>query len=379
MTTYIDVSSAVHQRAGMARYAASLARTLITRGGSAHRWGLFYNSASPVTAPLGLLGTPARSVRAGYKPWRMAVWLGHLLGIRFDSMLPDGELFHATEHLLPNFRSIPTVLTVHDLIYNLFPAYHRRLNYWYLNAAMPVFIRRADAVVTISQSSKRDLMRVYNVPENKITVIYEAASPHFGPCSTEQVAHAKRRYSLPDRYLLALGTIEPRKNLLRLVQALQILRRQDPTLCLVIVGRPGWMYQDFFQHLEQLPDPKAVLLSGFVPDSDLPAVISGAQVYVLASVYEGFGLPILEAMACGTPVVCSKTSSMPELGGSAASYFDPTNTGDMAYQIGQVLGSQPMRDSMRVRGIAQAALFSWERTADETLAVYDRVLAARNA
>ncbi len=375
MTIYIDVSSAVHQRAGMARYSASLARTLIAGHGNKQSWGLFYNSASPVVSPLGLADVPTRTVRAGYKPWRLAVLLGQLAGLSFDRLMPDAQLFHATEHLLPRFTTFPTVLTVHDLIYHLFPAYHRRLNYWYLKAAMPVFVRRADALITISQSSKRDLMRVYGVDEDKISVIYEAASKHFSPCSPAHVAQVKARYSLPDQYLLALGTIEPRKNLIRLVQALHSLRRQHPNLRLVIVGRPGWMYQEFFQHLEKLPDPNAVLLSGFVPDNDLPAVICGAQAYVLASLYEGFGLPILEAMACGTPVVSSRTSSMPELGGDAVLYFDPTDTAEMAHQIGRVLSENELADDMRKKGLAQAARFSWERTADETLAVYRQVLA----
>jgi len=374
MTIYIDVSAAVHQNAGIARYAESLARALLTYHGQEHKFSLFYNRDRQVKPLAGLEGIPTRTIYAGYKPWRMAVWLGQLAGIGFNRLLSDAELFHATEHLLMPLRDIPTVLTVHDLIYHLFPAYHKRLNYWYLNVAMPLFVRRADALITISESSKRDLVRIYHVPEEKITVIYEAASPNFGPVPTEHVAEVKARYGLPERYLLALGTIEPRKNLIRLVEALRSLRQKDRALSLVIVGRTGWLYQGFFQHLEKLDVPKAVLLSGYVPDADLPAVISGAAAYVLASFYEGFGLPILEAMACGTPVVCSNTSSMPELGGDAACYFDPYNTESMVAAIATVLEDGNLRAEMRERGLAQAARFSWQRTAKETLAVYERAL-----
>jgi glycosyltransferase involved in cell wall biosynthesis len=338
--------------------------------------GLFYNGGGQVQLPPGLEGLPTRRVRAEYKLWRMAAWFGQLASLGFDRLLPDAQLYHATEHLLMPLRGVPTVLTVHDLVYHLFPSYHRRLNYWFLNAAMPLFVRRASSLVAISESTKRDLMRIYSVPEDKITVIHEAPSRAFRPVPQDRVTKVRSRYGLPEHYLLALGTIEPRKNLIRLVNALRLLRKQYPQLALVIVGSTGWLYQDFFRHLEKLDDPNSVLLSGYVPDQHLPAVISGATAYVLASMYEGFGLPILEAMACGTPVVCSDTSSMPELGGDAARYFEPTDTEGMASAIREVLEDEDLRAEMRRRGLSQVSRFSWERAADETLALYKRVLGA---
>ncbi len=377
MTIYIDVSAAAHQRGGMARYAESLARAMLARHGAEHSFGLFYNRDRHTRTLAGLDGVAMRSVHCGYKPWRMAVWMGQLASIGFNRLLPDAELYHATEHLLMPLRGVPTVLTVHDLIYRMFPAYHKRLNYWFLNAAMPVFARRADALVTISQSSKRDLMRLYGIPDDKISVIYEAASPHFRPASPREVAEMRSRCGLPERYLLALGTIEPRKNLIRLVAALRILRQRHPDLALVVVGTAGWLYQDFFQTVEKLDDPRAVLLAGYVADADLPAVISGASVYVLASFYEGFGLPILEAMACGTPVVCSSTSSMPELGGEAARYFDPYDSDSIVAELEAVLADEELRTEMRERGLLQASRFSWEQAADQTYGVYRRLLSGR--
>jgi len=379
MTLYVDVSAAVHQRAGMARYAESLARSLLADYGPQQRFGLFYNRDRSITPLAGLEHVPTRTVSAGYKPWRMAVWLGQYAHLPFNHLLPDAELFHSTEHLLMPLRGVPTVLTVHDLIYHLFPSYHKPLNYWFLNATMPLFVQRADALIAISESSKRDLIRCYGVAPEKVNVIYEAASPHFAPVTAERVTEAKARYGLPERYLLALGTIEPRKNLIRLVAALRWLRQTDPTLRLVIVGKTGWLYQDFFQSLENLDDPKAVLLSGYVPDADLPAVISGAAVYVLASLYEGFGLPILEAMSCGTPVVCSNTSSMPELGGDAARYFDPYDTQSIADTIAHVLADAALRQEMHELGLRRAAQFSWHKTAQETMAVYERLLANKHS
>ncbi len=376
MTIYVDVSAAVHQKAGLARYARSLVQALVRDHRSDYDFGLFYNGPRQDTLSLtDFPGLPTRRVPLGYKPWRTAVLIGQRMRLGFEPLLPDAQLLHATEHLLLPMRRVGTVLTVHDLIYHLFPAYHKRLNYWYLNAAMPLFVRRADQIITVSQSTKRDLMRVYGVPGEKISVIYEAASPDFRPATPEAVAGARAAYNLPDHYILAIGTIEPRKNLIRLVDALRLLRKKDPSLSLVIVGSAGWLYQDFFQHVEKLEEPRSVLLSGFVPDEDLPAVITGAHVCVLASLYEGFGLPILEAMACGTPVVCSNTSSLPELGGEAAAYFNPTDTQGMAAAIEAVLADAGLRQQMQSLGLQQAARFSWERAARETVAVYEKLLA----
>jgi len=161
------------------------------------------------------------------------------------------------------------------------------------------------------------------------------------------------------------------------VAALHALRQRHPELVLVVVGSTGWLYQDFFRSLEELDDPKAVMIAGYVPDEDLPAVISGADLYVLASLYEGFGLPILEAMSCGTPVVCSNTSSIPELGGQAARYFDPYDTDSMVEELGAVLSDSELRADMRQRGLQQASRFSWTQAADQTYALYQRLLSGR--
>ena len=166
MALYVDVSAAVHQQAGIARYASTLMRTLVGNYGDERQFGLFYNGDRGAMPLPDLAHLPRHTVPCSYKPWRMAVLLAQRLGMPFDRLLPDAELFHATEHLLPPLRSMPTVLTVHDLIYNLFPTYHRRLNYWYLNAAMPIYVRRADALITPSESTKQDLRRVYGVPQD---------------------------------------------------------------------------------------------------------------------------------------------------------------------------------------------------------------------
>jgi glycosyltransferase involved in cell wall biosynthesis len=310
-------------------------------------------------------------VALGYKPWRMLVWLGQLTCVGFDRLLPGAELFHATEHLLLPLRSLPTVLTVHDLIFRHLPKHHKPLNRWYLNLTMPLYCRRADHIIAVSEHSKRDLISIYGIAAKKITVVYEAAAPSFRPQTPQKVAAVRTRYGLPERYLLFVGTIEPRKNLTRLLIAFESLYADGLVGGLVIVGQRGWLYDDFFARLEESPVRGAVLLPGYVPDDDLPAFYAGAQALVLPSVYEGFGLPVLEAMACGTPTVASNASSVPEIGGDAALYFDPSDVEAAVDVIRRLLRDGSLRDEMRERGLIQAARFSWQRAAAETRAVYD--------
>jgi len=384
---YVDVSAAVHRRAGLGRYAGSLARTLAGRTvegpGTGEdgfecgfEYGLFYNRESGIEPLRGLQHVAARTVALGYKPWRMLVWAGQLTGIGFDRLLPDGKLFHATEHLLLSLRSMPTVLTVHDLIFRHLPEHHKRLNRWYLNWSLPLYCRRATRIIAISECTRGDLMTAYGLPADKIVVVHEAADPRFRPQDSDRMDAVRDLYGLPERYVLFVGTIEPRKNLTRLLHAFETVHAEGLTDALVLVGKRGWLYEGFFAELERSPSNEAVILPGYVPDEDLPAVYGGAHVLVFPSLYEGFGLPLLEAMACGTPVACSGTSSLPEVGGEAARYFDPLSEASITEALRSLLSDDALRRDLAERGLARASRFSWDRVADETEAVYRSVLRA---
>lgn len=378
---YVDVSAAVHGRAGLGRYAESLTRALVRRRGRDTRsgpgYGLFYNRERGIQPLPGLESVPARTVALGYKPWRTAVWLGQLSGVGFDRLLPQGSLFHATEHLLLPLRTMPAVLTIHDLIFRHLPDHHKRLNRWYLNLSLPLYCRRAEHIITISECTRRDLEQAYSVPRDKITVIPEAADPQFRPQPAARVEAVRRTYGLPQRYLLFVGTIEPRKNLTRLLRAFEELHAGGMTDGLVVVGRRGWLYGDFFAELERSPVRHAVVLPGFVPDDHLPAVYAGAQALVFPSLYEGFGLPLLEAMACGVPVTCSETSSLPEVGGDAALYFDPQQVPSIVETVRELLSDGALQVELARRGRQRAAQFSWDRVAAETEGVYGKVIGCR--
>jgi glycosyltransferase involved in cell wall biosynthesis len=379
---YVDVSAAVHRRAGLGRYAESLTKALVARvrggAGGAGRglsYALFYNRERGIGPLPGLEHLPASTIALGYKPWRMLVWLGQLAHVGFDRLLPQGALFHATEHLLLPLRSLPTVLTVHDLIFRHLPEHHKPLNRGYLNLALPLYCRRATHIIAISECTRHDLMAAYDLPPEKVTVIHEAADPRFRPQTPDRVIAVRRQYGLPERYILFVGTIEPRKNLTRLLHAFEALHRDDLCDALVIVGKRGWLFGDFFAELERSPVRDAVLIPGYVPDEALPAIYAGARALAFPSLYEGFGLPALEAMACGTAVACSGTSSLPEVAGAAALYFDPSSHGAIVETLRQLLSDPDLRSELVQRGISRAAQFSWDRVAAETEAVYDAVMA----
>jgi glycosyltransferase involved in cell wall biosynthesis len=370
VTVYLDVSAAVHHRAGLGRYAENLARALAPL--LPDHLALFYNREAGIEPLPGLESLPSRSVALGYKPWRMAVWLGQIAHVGFNRLVPDATLFHAAEHLLLPLHGVPSILTVHDLIFRHLPEHHKPLNRWYLNLAMPLYCRRAAHIIAISGQTRRDLVSAYGIPADKISVIYEAADARFRPQTPAAIGASRSRYHLPERYLLFVGTVEPRKNLTRLLAAFERLHAEGLTDGLAVVGKRGWLYDDFFAALERSPSKAAVLFPGYVPDEDLPAVYAGAQALVMPSLYEGFGLPVLEAMACAAPVACSNGSSLSEIAGDAAALFDPTDVDSIGDALRRILCDADLQVHLRDIGARHANGYSWSRAAEETLAVYRR-------
>ncbi|MCE5258425.1 MAG: glycosyltransferase family 4 protein [Chloroflexi bacterium] len=369
---YLDVSSAVHQKAGLRRYTENLARALQPILGE--RLALFQNGLGKSVPLAGFEAHRTIGVHQGYKPWRAEVLARQLVHLNMDKLLPDAGLFHATEHLLLPLAHIPTVLTVHDLVFQRYPEYHKRFNYLYLRTAMPVFCKRATGIIAVSSSTKNDLITYYHIPSDKIVAIPEAAAPQFCPQDQAFVESVRRHYGLSARYILTVGTIEPRKNLSRLLDACVPILAENLADSLVVVGREGWLYDDFNRHLEEYPYPKRVQRLGFVSEQELPALYAGAAVTVQPSLYEGFGLPVLEAMGCGSPVCTSQVSSLPEVGGNAALYFDPLSVNAITECIRQVLSDRALESYLRSASLQRAALFSWQKTAEKTLALYEQLM-----
>ena len=223
-------------------------------------------------------------------------------------------------------------------------------------------------MIAISQATKDDLVAHYGVPKEKIPVVYHGVEPRFRPTPDPAVP---ARYGLPSRYFLYLGTLQPRKNLERLLQAYAQLSGDVPAL--VLAGAKGWYFERIAAAIAALGLGERVFLPGYVPDEDVPALLTGALALVFPSLYEGFGLPVLEAMACGTPVVTANTSSLPEVVGEAGLLVDPLRVDEIAAAMQRLLADEALRAELSRRGLERAGLFSWDRCARETLAVLEGV------
>jgi glycosyltransferase involved in cell wall biosynthesis len=374
MRICFDVGPALQGRAGLGRYAAELLAALL-RVGPEHQYIGFHNRG-PVRQGLDrpLAGLPQHIVPLSNVPWRLGTLPAYLLGGWQDRRLPACDIFHATDQLLPRLRQARSVFTLYDVAFALRPETHTRPNRWFLSLMIPRFLRAADAVIAISECSKRDAVRLYGIEPSKIRVIYLAADARFRPASPAAQAAARSRYELPARYILFVGAIEPRKNLSMLLDAYAPLLNDDPELRLVIAGPYGWLYAPFLKRLDELGLRERVYFPGWVAGEDLPALYAAAEAFVYPSLYEGFGLPALEALACGTPVVCSDASSLPEVAGDAALLVAPEDAAGWTAALRRVLSDGTLRSEMRARGLRQAARFSWDKTARQTLAVYRELI-----
>lgn len=272
------------------------------------------------------------------------------------------------------FTRAKRVITIHDVVPYIRPSASTAMDLAIHRIWLRVAAPHADAVITVSDQSKRDIARHLPVRSDRVHVVPSAAGPRFRPVCSGRVEQTLRRLRISDPYILFVGSLEPRKNLVRLLDAFS-LRVQSWQAKLVIAGARKWQASPILRRVRELGIEGDVRFLGPVSDDDLPSLYSGAGAFVLPSLYEGFGLPVLEAMACGTPVVASNTPAIPEVAGDAAILVDPTDIRSIAHAIDRVLGDQALAEQMRDRGLAQASQFSWQRTARNTCQVYEKVLA----
>lgn len=269
------------------------------------------------------------------------------------------------------------LVTIHDAFAYVHPAEHNRLDNWRYRWMLPLAARRADLVLTDSAHSRADLLRYLRLPESYVCRIYCGVDPRFrflGNTSLRQ--SVLERYDIRSPYLLYVGGINARKNIAGLFEAYARVRERHPDVQLVVGGKRQWATGPIDTALTRLKLEAHVHFTGYIPDEDLPALYSAAEAFVFPSLYEGFGLPPLEAMACGAPTITSNVSSLPEVVADAALTVDPYDVGALAAAMLRVLGDAALRDDLRRRGVARAAQFSWGRAAHETLALYRQVVAA---
>lgn len=285
------------------------------------------------------------------------------------------DVFFSMAHYGPRFSPVPYVVTIHDLSYLHFPNLFKKNDLYQLTAWSRYSILNSAAVITPSTSTKDDILKNYKVKTSKITVTYEGYdSSRFKPQSKKQIDDIKKKYKIKGDYIIFVGTLQPRKNIERLIEAFHILskKHKDLTTNLVVVGKLGWLYGSIFEKVKTLGIQKNVVFTDFVPDSDLPALISGAKVYVNPSLWEGFGIPVIEAQACKVPVVVSNTSSLPEIVGTSAVQVDPESVESLSKGIEKVLGSDQTRSDLIKKGLENIKRFSWRSCAEQTLAVLQK-------
>lgn len=373
---------------------------------------------------------PREDLPVESKNWRYRIigprklWTQLALPLDLYFYKPRPNVFFSPTHYAPRFSPVPTVVSVMDLSYIHYPEMFRKNDLYQLRNWTSYSVKRAEKVITISRSSKNDIISYYKVQKEKVMIVYpgvkEISNFQFPPAGQagqiSSMDKLKKKYKIDGEYILFVGTLQPRKNIIRLIEAFSkvsdssskvrgpkagtVARHPHPTssgallsagarwgpptratrtsfdldlLQLVIIGKKGWMYEDTLGAPKRFGIENRVKFLDFVPDEDMPSLYQNAVCFVLPSLYEGFGLPVLEAMKYGCPVLASNVSSLPEAGGDAALYFDPENSDDIAEKIGRVVGDEKLRKAMVQKGFERVKKFSWKKAAQETLAVLEEV------
>lgn len=381
MRIAVDGSAIPRRMAGAGVYTYQLVRALAPVAGNHEllvfaRPGLFDDLAERhPRLRIVHVDAPSRAARLAWEQGTLPMQLRRL-GI---------DVLHSPHHHTPLAPWLPfgrrragprRVVTFHDVTFLLLSQRYPLLRRLYMEGVTRLAARLAEAIITPSETVRQDLLRRLGVPGERVVAIPEAAGPQYVPIEDEgALGQVRGKYRLPDRYLLSVGSLEPGKNRSRLFRAYARLRKEGGDWPLVVVGQLAWRYEGELELVRRLGLEEHVRFLGYVPDEDMPALYSAASVLAFPSLYEGFGLPVLEAMSCGTPVVTSDRSALAEVAGDAALLVDPTDVEALAEALGRLLSDDSLRADLRTRGIERAGQFSWERTARATLSVYEIVAA----
>jgi glycosyltransferase involved in cell wall biosynthesis len=370
----IDYTAAINQSAGIGRFVRNLFRE-VTRLDPENQYVMVHaapNTGRVVSIPDGP-NVSEKQLRFRERTMT-ALWHRLHVPIPVDFLAGGLDVFHAPDFILPPLHRGISILTVHDLAFLIHPECADDRLLMFLERAVPRSCERADYIVTDSENTKNDVICLLDADPGRVFVVPGGVDEAFHPASADAIAEVRRTYNIWKPYVLAVGVIEPRKNLPRLIDAYARFRlRTGAEHQLVIAGGKGWKWEETFRTAEQCGFADDIVFTGYVPDQSLSALYSGAEVFALPSLYEGFGLPVLEAMACGTAVVCSDTSSLPEFAADAAILVSPEDTNAIAEGLERVCLDELVRNDLRTRGSKRAAEFTWERSAELLLDVYQKV------
>ncbi len=373
----IDISRAVNEATGVGYYAKNLVRGL-ARIDAENRYLLYgvfcdcfpkgWRKAEAPEAPNFTLHD--RNLPSWYVMWK---WKN---AARFRENLFGGvDLLHSTAYTMPQITNVKVVVTIHDLSCFAHPEYHTKENCDFVTRNVLRAARRADFIIADSESTRAEIRRFLHVPEERLGVTHLAADERFREVlPPEEVSRVRNKFGISKPYMLAVGSVEPRKNLTSALVAFKALIRIRKADCqFVIAGGQGWKNEAFFRLVQKLDLGERLVITGYVAEDDLVPLYQGAEIFVYPSIYEGFGLPVLEAMSSGVPVITSNTTSLPEVAGDAALLVNPLDLQEI-YRAMETLWMKPsLRAELRAKGIEQSRRFSWEKTARETLEIYRAV------
>jgi glycosyltransferase involved in cell wall biosynthesis len=370
----IDFTAAAEQGGGIGRYTRELITALAQEDTSTEYRLFVAGSRINVLPPEPGKNFKWRSTRITAE-WFARIWHRARLPIPVETWTGKLSLYHATDFTLPPLRrGTRSILTVHDLSFIRSPETAMPSLRRYLEIVVPRSIQRADFVLADSEATRQDILELYPVEAEKVAVLYSGVEKRFQPVQdAAALAATRERYGLGDNpFILSVGTVQPRKNYQRLAEAFK--RLDNPDLRLVIAGGKGWLDTPLYQSIRDLRLEDRVKFLGFVADADLPALYSSARVLAFPSLYEGFGLPALEAMACGTPVVASNVSSVPEVVGEAGLQIDPTDVEGLTEALRRLIEEEGLRSTLIAQGLERAKLFDWHQSAQELRKHYQALL-----
>jgi glycosyltransferase involved in cell wall biosynthesis len=359
LTIGIDASrAAAARKTGTERYSQRIIAELLDQGAD-YRFRLYLNQRRPLDLP--------QRADTAQRPIPFPRLWTHLRLSAELAAHPVDVLF-VPAHVVPPIHPAATVVTIHDLGYLYEPQAHTDSSRLYLDWSTRWSVRAARQVIAISEATKADLIAHYHVPPERIAVVYHGIDEQFRPARPNDVERVRRVVGVHGRFILFVGTLQPRKNLVRLIEAFDTIADADPEISLVLAGGRGWKMDEIDRAITASRHRARILLPGHVPDPDLPALYSGAAALALPSLYEGFGLPALEAMACGTPVLVSNRGSLPEIGANAAVIVDPLDAASIASGLRQVLDAV-IRPQLVELGKQRAAQFRWSTAGRDTLEI----------
>ncbi|MEA2097548.1 MAG: glycosyltransferase family 1 protein [Patescibacteria group bacterium] len=361
-------------RSGIEEYTINLLSNIISLDNNIE-YRLFYNGYKKTKLKYNFLKVPNVQLKEFKIPNRILDASFQFLNYpKIDRMLKNIDLFFSP-HIFSSSvsKKCKTLTTFHDLSFENYPEFYSTgKKYWHFSMNPKKQAHTANKIIAVSQSTKDDLTNIYNIEPEKIKVIYSGINQESGIMNHEsEISKVRRKYNLPEKYILYLGTLEPRKNIIGLIKAFEILNTKYRILnteChLVIAGSKGWLYKDIFKTVQNSPEKDNIIFTGFIDDKDKPTLYGLADLFVYPSFYEGFGFPPLEAMACGTPVITSNFSSLPEAVGDAAIMINPYNIDELAKAMEMVLTDKKLINILTTRGFEQIKKFSWKNCARETL------------